>query len=700
MLLEQPVAVGQPLNQQVEKFDIKTSEVKSKDTALDLVIQDTQRAEKFIMARLWMSEWRVAKAIYEAPIKQEYWRDTLVPRASNSYPLCAQHVRAILDSTMPALFPEWPPFEIEPTEGTPRQVARAWEAALAFQIRQAGFKQTMRLIAKDALVFGTGIGKWGWETFERKRTVYQRKARPQVISTAVPEVPDTVVHTKESDELEAMDIDETVSRPFFTRCEINHTLVSPGLREPDIRKATYVIYRDYLTIRDLNRLRGFEGWEIPPEDELKRLAEPPAEQAPSAPQENEATAYPAQGHRPLPRYTDESADPLEHKLEVLEHWTPDRVIAVLQRKRVIRNEENKFHELPFVSCYWDDIPGTFYGFGIPRRIGSIQTHIQGLRNLRLDDVNLNLQNVWLEERGTNIAGQPIKLYPGARNKVDKIDGVKPLIKQPVLSEAYREEQVLVADAEKTTGANELLVQGSMPAAGRSSMGRTATGAGLMGGASSSRIQSFVDVVSEQVFIPTLYAFLHMDRELLEPDLLRKIVGKTLWEDLEKSHGGDLLVEMCNGAADIELSMQAGTSMGARRAMAAALPLEMQMYMAPAVQSGLADAGLKVNWVELSRRMEQASGWKSQDDVIVPISDEEKQARIMSDPEIVKGKVTAERIAQLHQQNKDLASQEHGQRLAEIDAKGLAGAGKDVITRALERAAVKANMDQIAGTFGG
>lgn len=703
MILERPQHEGQQLNQVAQKFALPTEnaakELSEDDLAVSLVVQDTARAEKFVMSRLWLTEWRIAKALYEAGVRQEFWRDTQVPRASNAFPLAAQHVRSILDQTIEGLFPEAIPFMAEPNEGTPRQAARAWESVIAYQLRQVSFKQQLRLVAKDCLIFGTGIAKWGWESYPVKRRFYKRSDKAVVIPGAAKGLPDQKIYTDEADDLDEVETTETVSKPFFHRCEINHVLIAPGLRTPDIRRAAYVVYRDYMTIRDLNKLRDFEGYKIPSENELKMLAAPPVESAPSSAVESESTATPGQGHRALPRYLDETEDPLDHKLEVLERWSRDSVMVVLQRKKIIRNEKNELGEVPFLSCYWDDIPGAFYAFGIPRRIGSVQTHIQGLRNLRLDDINLNLQNVWLEKQGTNLTGQPLRMYPGARHKVTDPEGIKPLMKQPILAEAWKEESVLVSDAEKTSGANELLVQGAMPERGRTSMGRTAGGAGILAGASSSRIQSFGNVISDQVTIPLLYSFLHMNRRLLEPKTIRKVVGKTLWEDLEKSHDGDLLVDMCN-SADLEFQMVAGTSISARRAMAAALPLEMQMYMAPAVQSGLAAANLKVNWVELSRRMEQATGWRSYDDVIVPLTQQELKQRSMSSPDMVKAQATQQRISQLHRNNMELSGQEHQQKMQQIDAKDLADAGKQVIVRAIERQAVKEEMPEIAGTFGG
>ena len=213
-LLPQPNNPSQLLNQKTQDFPLAGGPVKTVDSAVALVIQDTQRAEKFIMARLWMSEWRVAKALYEAPVKQDYWRDTFVPRSSNSFPLVAQHVRAILDQALPALMPSITPFAVEPESGTPRQVSRGWENILSYQLRAAGVKKQIRLIMKDAEIFGTGLGKWGWQTYDRKRTITKRAVQPLRVKSPIPGGPDKIIHTKESDELMEYDITERVSEPF------------------------------------------------------------------------------------------------------------------------------------------------------------------------------------------------------------------------------------------------------------------------------------------------------------------------------------------------------------------------------------------------------------------------------------------------------------------------------------------------------
>ena len=698
MLLEQPNQPNQPLNAAgtVSSFQFDGPPTKD-DLAIALVVQNTKRAEAYLESRLWMSEWRVAKALYEAPVRQMYWRDTQVPRASNSFPLCAQHVRAVLDQVMPAIFPESVPFAIQPNQGTSWQVARGWQAVLAYQLKQVNFKQEMRLLTKDAEVFGVGIGKWGWESYTKKREVYKRSAHPKKLRNQYGQM--VTMHTDESDQFDVVEVEQVVTKPFFKRCEINHVLVDPSLRVPDIRYAKYVVYRDFLTLRDLNQLRDCEGWNIPSEEELRKLAVPPEETAPGTPMENEATAYPAQGHRPLPRYIDSSEDPLDHKLEVLEYWTNESVICVLQRKKLIRNERNPFGCLPFVSAFWDDIPGAFYAFGIPRRIGGIQVHIQGLRNLRLDDINLNLQQIWLAKIGTEIAAQPMKAYPGAVFKVDNTsEDLKPLIKQPIMNEAYKEEDVLINDAERTSGANALVTQGGSLAGNKSTGMRSSAGAQAVAGASDSHIQGFANVIIEQVFVPTLNAFLEMDRQRMDAKLMRQVIGPDLWQALEISHQGDYLVDMCN-VFDLQVSVLASSNLNARAKMAASLPVELEMFMQPAFQQGLNDAGYKVNWLEVARRQEQTTGWEGAEDIFIPLTDQDKQAKAASNPEVLKAQSTQQRLKQMAEDKSNLSAQDHQQKMEQEQNKGLVNAGTDVLVKSIERAQVKDEQPQISGSLG-
>src|SRR5581483_2695084 len=74
-------------------------------------------------------------------------------------------------------------------------------------------------------------------------------------------------------------------------------------------------------------------------------------------------------------FTPTSADPLAQPLEVLEYWTDDRVITVLNRVIVIRNEPNEFGRKTQVSCAFVDVLGSAWGFGIAKLLSGEQRFV-------------------------------------------------------------------------------------------------------------------------------------------------------------------------------------------------------------------------------------------------------------------------------------------------------------------------------------
>jgi hypothetical protein len=176
----------------------------------------------------------------------------------------------------------------------------------------------------------------------------------------------------------------------------------------------------------------------------------------------------------------------------------------------------------------------------------------------------------------------------------------------------------------------------------------------------------------------------MNRLWLDPGKMRTIVGKTLWAALEGDYGRTLLIDMYNNS-DIEFSLLAGSNIAAKQRMMQAAPLEMQMYMAPAVQTGLAAAQLKVNWVEMSRRIEESTGWKSQDDIIIPQTPDDQQRAQAANPKVIDAQSTRARLQQMHGNKSAEMAQDHQQKLQQIDAQGMANAGEVALEKSTERA---------------
>jgi hypothetical protein len=185
---------------------------------------------------------------------------------------------------------------------------------------------------------------------------------------------------------------------------------------------------------------------------------------------------------------------------------------------------------------------------------------------------------------------------------------------------------------------------------------------------------------------------------MEPKMMRQIVGADLWQALEMTHQGDYLADMCN-VIDLQVSVLASSNLAARAKMAASLPEELEMFMQPAFQSGLQDAGFKVNWLEVARRMEQTTGWESAEDLFIPLTQQDKQAKMAQNPEVLKAQATQARLKQMGDQASQLSAQEHGQKMEQQQGKSLAEAGADVLVKSLERAQVKEEQPQFSGDLG-
>ena len=99
-------------------------------------------------------------------------------------------------------------------------------------------------------------------------------------------------------------------------------------------------------------------------------------------------------------------------------------------------------------------------------------------------------------------------------------------------------------------------------------------------------------------------------------------------------------------------------------------------------------------------MEQATGWKSQDDVIIPMTQADVQRQVMTNPEVIKAQATSQRIAQLHRGKMEEKALDNQHKLQQIDAKGVGAVGQDILTSALERKQRIEEMGELSGSLAG
>jgi hypothetical protein len=670
MLLEKPgIDAYGPITPDEAKHVLSTG-LWQDDPALKIVIQDTIRAEQFEASKQFVLGWISANTLYQSPYTARYWEGTQIERANVPFFTVAHAVNALTPQIVNGLFYDTPPFMTQNKPGTKKAVADAIGDLLAYQLEDINFKEEIRLGTINALLFGTSIWKWGWETFTKERKIYKRKNQ----STTVAVGGSTVTIHPDDDDIEEELVEEYIDRPTFEHIvSMRHVLVDPGLQVPDIRKAKYVVHRMYMTWNDLDRLRERPGFNIPSKLELLELFLPPKEQVEQAAQEN-MMRNPLWDARSTLRYEDTTIDPFDQPLEVLERWTPDGYIVVLNKKLVICNDNNPYGVIPFLSVGWWDVPEAFWSLGLGKVIGPEQRLQQGITNTWIDQATLNLNGVYIRVKGKSIPTQSIRLSPGKIVEVDNDGDFKPLERQPAVPEAGEHLTLSQNRVEQFAALGESAT-GFAGSSGHSNLARTAAGANLLSGGQGNRISDFVEKLATQVIVPFLYATHELNRSLLPPATIRYILS----DELQNAYmrGQNDIIEILN--AGVRFTISAGAKLQARKNMAQALPIMIQFITNQQTENQLAIQKKKVDIVEVLRMLFEVSDWKNFSDVIVDMNPEDDQRWQQMQPG---AQVAAKAQAQQQMQN-----QAFNQKSQLIDQENIARAGRDVMRQTLEKASM-------------
>ncbi len=670
-----------------EAKQFMAEQVWADDPALRLVLQDADKAEAYEEQKKWAAQWPSASVLYQSPYVPRFWEGTQSERASLPNFTIATAVNSLVPQVIGGMFSDNPPFITQNLPGTAAQAARANGALISYQLEQIEFRREIELGAVNSVLYGTSVWKWGWDIFPRKVVTYERKNDRVTVKNPLSDIGGQDIVLEDPDEeFEQVITEEVVQQPAFEHIvDLRHILVDPTLNVPDIRKAKYVIHRTYVTFEDLDHLRTIPGYDIPPQDELIRLFFPPREEAVRASSESDAST-PGYDLRSDPRYQDATIDPFQQPLELLERWDNKTCISVLNRKKTICNVENEYGEIPFLSVNWWDVPGAFFGLGMAKIIGSDQRLLQGMMQLMVDNATLNLNSPYFRTKGKSIPTQSIRMAPGKIVEQDEKGSYEPMQRTPVVPEAQMLIGLAQARVEQVSGASEMATQGVAGSSGHSNLARTAAGANLLSGGTGARIGNFVDKLATQVMLPFIYRVLDMNKKLLPSRVWKKVLSEDLQHAFFSQDKGDLKDLL---TARMKFSILAGSKMQARRNMAQSLPIIIQFLTSEQIGTQLQFQGKKVDVSEVMRMLFEVSDWKNFNDVVVDMTDEDKQRAAAQSP--------AAMSAQKMQGQAALQQQKHNNKLDESDQENISRAGREILRHTMVAAATP---EAITGEPGG
>jgi hypothetical protein len=197
---------------------------------------------------------------------------------------------------------------------------------------------------------------------------------------------------------------------------------------------------------------------------------------------------------------------------------------------------------------------------------------------------------------------------------------------------------------------------------------------MLAAASAGRLQSPVERFIDGVLLPFLKFLRLMIKERMPIAEIRDVLGERT-ENLVVDFGDFM-------SASVKFETVAGTRLSARTRMAQALPFLLEVFGNQALVQQMAQIGWKVNVMELVKMVLDMSEWKNQADLVVPMTDEEKQQMASQNPAAIKAQADSQMLAQKHQNDMQLEDKKISGRIA---AQSVKDTGKKLIESPLDRA---------------
>ena len=637
-----PEAIAQPPAPPTPD-EVRTADEELDDiTAFGMVLSDAASCVNYVSGKgLVPLNIEASDDLYRGVVPPRQWADGR-PRASLAMHVVLNAIEKLMPKLYLALFGNGKkePFICTPRGKTTPEAARANATLLHWAMKQAKTKEEMRIALKTALQYGFFIGQWGWESKEQKEKVYKKQADGSMKGT--------------------WKVDD-IEIPFFEALDMKYVLFDPNLKRQDVQAnangARFIIRQHYTNGYGLAAYRKNPQYKnIPTDEELKFFL---------ATKSEPTTDELAQIKRPIWREfqaaleQDQTAsDPMMQPLEILEWVSRDRVICILQRKLTIRNGGNEFGRLNFNSCAFVDVLGSAWGMGAAKLLMGEQRLQQGVANNWIDSLALVLNPVFQLIKGIGPGTQTIPLSPG--KIISEVGELKPLIVPDVTKPAM---EALATSDQRANEKVGVTGGSNMP----NQAMRTAEGVQAFAGDMIERLQYWLEIFTNLVYIPVLEAFLEIIREHLTPEQIQSILtaeqGKAWEGDIADVYNAKIGVEVIGGA-----------NMLGKFAAAQLAPMFVNMLAS--IEGQLETQGVFFDYADFVKDVADLLGWDA-GVYFHGMTDEMK-------------KNVQQKNAALQRVQGDMAleAQKYQNDIGRIDAKGYTQAGVGLV-----RQAGKSNMDE-------
>lgn len=416
-------------------------------------------------------------------------RDAVMTDAQSEFgpelfvPMCFSTVETIV----PAMLSGTPIMNVLPrtlfSEGNVPTVKGLLEA----QHDQANVPLKLQTVAKDGLIYGTGIGKTYWRNDFR----VMRRLVPSGLPGGGMQEAQELREIFDDPDFDAIDPVDFIPDPF---CQGIAT--ADGCFHRNWRSTAYV-----MQMVQSQRWRNLDGLAA---DAISGLAD--GKKYEEVWRERKTAGDPAGAAGVTPVGAKGKVD--VH--EVLEYHDGSQVVTILDRQVIVAAGENpNWHgELPFQVYRPTEVTHEFHGIGEIEPIEQLQRELNTLRTQRRYNADLVLQRTFAYADGV-VDPDDIQFGPGFTIPVpgDPRELIFPIPVGDIPASSYQEEDRIGGDIDRTSGISDVIA-----GAGLSGGGDTATGVQLVQSAASRRIENKTRRLELETINPMSQQFVSLSQQ--------------------------------------------------------------------------------------------------------------------------------------------------------------------------------------------
>lgn len=541
--------------------------------ALTQVLQDFYYYER--ERQTTERRWRLNDALYCSYVEPRYWPNTKLLRSNLGSGIVSEQVEAAYAMLCQSLFTQPEYFSVEADVGGDPKAARAQGAYLDYAFNyptlgQLSAECEYKNSAKDQLIYGAGFLK--------------------------------------------VEFNSDTKLPFITRKDPRNIYIDPALPGPFIGRSRALIERTFLTIEEIESFRGDKRMKIPSREELWTLSQGLTKTDGDRGKEFKEFLH---GNSYSVGTSDNSPVPANKRIELLQYYTKNSVIWVLNRRVVIYRDTNIYGFIPYalIPCYV--FTSSPYSLSIADVQESNHRYLEALVNARLDQVTLNLFPPRAVPRGFMFSPQMQTWGPGSMYQMEEPEKFNAINPPDVTQNIFQEIGFIQNSADRRTGINSMLSGQPSP----SNANRTASGVNSQLQGSAIRLYPIIDNFENYGIIPTVWMALEMAKIHLSS--MDRIPG-ALRSEQNPEEVQFIQISAEAFKAPTRVRARAASKMLSRDRLAQMYQFVAQNVMNGQVIGMLNQSGQTVDFTELIQMLMDATGVPRRYALIRPLNDQEKQ----------------------------------------------------------------------------